>query len=132
MVVQYIQYIFVLLAIAYFFDQINQAFRLNFLDYRKLVGDDIHNLVEFISECSLSLFSIYILINFDIKSILIRLFLLTFSVFYFLNGLMSLLLMFYSKNRTLYNINEQVFFIEFLFTKVFVFILFYFLYTIIF
>jgi len=132
MVLQYIQYIFVLLSAAYFFDQINQAFRLNFLDYRKLVGDDIHNLVEFISECSLSFFAIYILINFDIKSILIRLFLLTFSVFYFLNGLMSLLLMFYSKSRSLYNINEQVFFIEFLFTKIFVFILFYFLYTIIF
>jgi hypothetical protein len=132
MAIQYIQYIFVLLAVSYFFDQINQAFRLNFLDYRKLVGDDIHNLVEFISECSLSFFAIYILINFDIKSILIRLFLLTFSVFYFLNGLMSLLLMFYSKSRNLYNINEQIFFIEFLSTKLFVFILFYFLYTIIF
>ena len=132
MVLQYLQYIFVLLAVSYFFDQINQAFRLNFLDYRKLVGDDIHNLVEFISECSLSFFAIYILINFDIKSILIRLFLLTFSVFYFLNGLMSLLLMFYSKSRNLYNINEQIFFIEFLSTKLFVFILFYFLYTIIF
>lgn len=132
MMPNYLRCIYVLLVLSYIFDQVNQAYRLNWFNYKKIVGMHLQNLIEFLLEFSLSIFSLYILLTFDIKQILLRFFLILFSIFYSLNGILSLLLMFNQNNNKIFNINEDVFYAEFLFTKMFVIALFYIIYSIFF
>jgi hypothetical protein len=124
----YIKYIFVLLVTAYFSDQINQFYRFNLLNYKSFVSGNIQRLIETVLQASISLFSIYILLYFNIQSIFLRFLLILFSVFYFVDSIASFFLLIYGDNKIVHMVNEQIFIAEFFTTKICTLSLFYILF----
>ena len=127
----YIKYIYVLLVSAYLVDQLNQAYNFDMFNYRKIIGYQGHNLIETITELGLSFFSLYILFNFSIQNVLIKFILILFSIFYFLDGIASLML-FVNVNgsrKIVMTINKDIFMTELIITKIGTIALFYILYN---
>jgi hypothetical protein len=127
----YIKYIYVLLVAAYLSDQINQFYNFNIYNFNNLIGSETQNLVESVTELGLSFFSSYILFNFNIQFILLRFFLILFSVFYFIDGFASFILFTnIGGNRKAFEIiNKDIFLAEFFITKISTLGLFVLLYT---
>jgi len=130
----YVKYIFVLLVSAYLSDHINQFYNLNILNFNNLIGLETQNLVESVTELGLSFFSAYILFNFNIQFIILRFFLILFSVFYFIDGFASFMLFtnIGGNKKSIEIINKDIFLVEFFITKISTLGLFVLLYTTIF
>jgi len=130
----YVKYIFVLLVSAYLSDQINQFYNFNILNFNNLIGLETQNLVESVTELGLSFFSAYILFNFNIQFIILRFFLILFSVFYFIDGFASFMLFtnIVGNKKSIEIINKDIFLVEFFITKISTLGLFVLLYTTIF
>ena len=120
----YLKYIYLLLVIAWVVNQVNQHYRFNLLGHNRIVSEDTQNFFESIAEISLSSFSAYILLNFDIDNIFLKAFIVLFSLFYFLDGLLSTILILYKNNKNIMKLNEDFFYMEYYLTKFFTFGLF--------
>jgi hypothetical protein len=127
----YLKYIFVLLVSAYLIDQLNQFYNFNIFNFANFIGYQGQNILETIFELGISFFSLYILFNFNIQNVLIKFILILFSIFYFLDGIASLML-FVNVNgsrKTVSAINKDIFMTEFFVTKIGTIALFYILYS---
>jgi hypothetical protein len=127
----YLKYIFVLLVSAYLIDQLNQFYNFNILNFADFIGYQGQNILETIFELGISFFSLYILFNFNIQNVLIKFILILFSIFYFLDGIASLML-FVNVNgsrKIVTAINKDIFMTEFFVTKIGTIALFYILYS---
>jgi hypothetical protein len=120
----YIKYIYLLLVIAWLVNQVNQHYRFNLVGHNRIVSEDTQNFFESITEISLSSFSAYILLNFDIENIFLKAFIVLFSLFYFLDGMLSTILILYKNNKNITILNEDFFYMEYYLTKFFTFGLF--------
>lgn len=131
-IAMHLKYIYLLLLLAWSVNQVNQAYRFELNYYGYFISDNIHNSFEAIAEISLSVFSAYILYTFNIDSILLKLFVVIFGIFYFIDGCTSTILLFDQNNKTVNNINKSLFYHEYHFTKFFTFVLLYLIYETIF
>ena len=120
-----------MLVSAYFVDQLNQMYNFNMFNYKSLVHDKAQNIIETISELGISFFSIYILFNFNLQDAIIKFVLILFSIFYFIDGTCSLLiaLNINDTGNSIRNFNKEIFYIEYLITKICTICLFYILYS---
>ena len=130
----YIKYIYVLLVASYLSDQLNQFYNFNIFGFNNLIGFKTQSLIETVTELGLSFFSSYILFNFNIQFILLRFFLILFSVFYFIDGLASFILFtnIGGNRKAIEAVNKDIFITEFIITKFSTLGLFVLLYTTIF
>ena len=125
----YIKSIFTLLVFSYLADQLNQMYRLNIFTYKNIVSKSFQDLIECLTELSLSFYAMYILFTHNISSTGVYLFLIFYSLFYLGNGILSAVLVLDKNNKHIHSLNEEVFHCEFVLTKVFTITLFYVLYN---
>ena len=128
----HLKYIYLLVLLAWCVNQVNQFYRFEMLHYGKFISDDMHNLFEAIAEISLSGFSAYILYTFNVDSTLLKLFVVIFGIFYFIDGCTSTILLFDKNNKIVKDINETLFYHEYHFTKFYTFGLLFLIYETIF
>jgi len=116
----YLKYIFILLVAAYFSDQVNQFYNFNILGFKNIISKSTKDLLESIVEIGVSVFSLYILLNFNIEPIVIRFVLLLFSIFYLINGSVSFLLFtnIGGYRNAVSKINYEIFITEYIITKI--------------
>ena len=119
----HLKYIYLLLLIGWCVNQVNQFYRFEMLHYGKFISDNVHNTFEAIAEISLSVFSAYILYTFNIDSTLLKIFVIFFGIFYFIDCCTSTILLFDQNNKTVYKLSESLFYHEYHFTKFFTFCL---------
>jgi len=113
----HLKYIYLLLFLAWVVNQINLTYRFDLTAYNNIISNRTEEIIEAFSELSLSTFATYILYTFIIENIFLKIFIVIFTIFYFIDGILSVLLVFDPNNKTVDNINETFFNVEYHFTK---------------
>ena len=113
----HLKYIYLLLFLAWVVNQLNLAYRFDLTQYNNIISNKTEEFIEAFSELSLSTFAAYILYTFTIENKFLKFFIVFFTIFYFIDGILSTVIVFDPNNKTANKINETFFKVEYHFTR---------------
>jgi hypothetical protein len=113
----HLKYIYLLLFLAWVVNQLNLAYRFDLTQYNNVLSPRTEEFIETFSELSLSTLAAYILYTFIIENKFLKFFIVFFTIFYFIDGILSAVIVFDPNNKTVNNINETFFNVEYHFTR---------------